>query len=253
MRFLVLGYERSAHSGLFADWAGDRGHTLEVVDVPALADWPDPRMCDAVLALGSDCSVHASPDPWIVEEIAFLRTAHEMGVPVLGICFGAQALTKALGGEVRQAREVQLGWTRLPSTDTALIPPGPWFRWHEDVFSVPAGAREIVRAGDVPLAFPLAGAWPSSSTPRTIPGSSSDGSTAVVRSSPASASMPSGRGTNWSCLRGVRPRARTISSTGSGACGRRRLVSQTGRAQSTDRRATRVSLRFRQDRLDLCK
>jgi GMP synthase-like glutamine amidotransferase len=153
MRILVLEHERSAHSGLFADWAGDRGHTLEVVDVPALADWPDPRTCDAVLALGSDCSVHSSPDPWIAEEIAFLGTAHETGVPVLGICFGAQALSKALGGEVRQAREVQLGWTTLPSRDAALIPPGPWFRWHEDVFSVPAGAREIVRAGDVPLAF----------------------------------------------------------------------------------------------------
>jgi hypothetical protein len=41
----------------------------------------------------------------------------------------------------------------MPTVDAALIPPGPWFRWHEDVFTVPPAARELVRVGDVPLAF----------------------------------------------------------------------------------------------------
>ena len=53
-----------------------------------------------MVALGSDRSVHASPDPWIAAQLAFLRAAHDAGVPVLGICFGAQALAAALGGRV---------------------------------------------------------------------------------------------------------------------------------------------------------
>ena len=38
---------------------------------------------------------------WIEEELAWLRRADEAGVPVLGICFGAQALCAALGGRAR--------------------------------------------------------------------------------------------------------------------------------------------------------
>ena len=34
-----------------------------------------------------------------------------------------------------------------------LVPRGPWFRWHEDVFSVPPGGREIARSHAGPMAF----------------------------------------------------------------------------------------------------
>ena len=72
---------------------------------------------------------------------------------MLGICFGAQALASALGGEVSQAPQIALDWTTLETDDAALIAPGPWLRWHEDVLTVPPGARELARAGSVPLAF----------------------------------------------------------------------------------------------------
>ncbi len=74
-------------------------------------------------------------------------------MPVLGICFGAQALAKALGGEVSRAPRIALEWTTLETHDRELISPGPWLRWHEDVLTVPPGSRELARAGEVPLAF----------------------------------------------------------------------------------------------------
>ncbi len=153
MDIVVLEHEASAPAALFAEWAGERGHTLTVLEVPALTRWPDPRESDAVLSLGSDCSVHATPDPWIAQEVEFLRAAHDARVPVLGICFGAQALAKALGGDVARAPSVSVGWRTLPSEDAELVPPVSWFRWHEDVFSVPPGARELARMGEAPLAF----------------------------------------------------------------------------------------------------
>jgi GMP synthase-like glutamine amidotransferase len=153
MKILLLEHEREAPAAFFEDWARARGHALCILRVPELTRWPEPQEGEVVVSLGSDQSVHASPDRWIAREIEFLREAHDAAIPVLGICFGAQALAKALGGSVGQGRQIGLEWTMLDTRERDLIPPGPWLRWHEDVFSVPPGARTIARAGEVPLAF----------------------------------------------------------------------------------------------------
>jgi GMP synthase-like glutamine amidotransferase len=155
MRILILEHEREAPAGFLAVWARRRDHSLETVDVPALRAWPDPSGFEVIVSLGSECSTHASPDPWIEREVAFLRESHQAGVPVLGFCFGAQALALALGGTARRAERVEIGWAQVDSSDPELVPPGPWFLWHEDVFSVPPGAREIARSDVGPLAFVL--------------------------------------------------------------------------------------------------
>ncbi|MCW3019636.1 MAG: glutamine amidotransferase class-I [Solirubrobacterales bacterium] len=153
MEIVVLEHEREVPVALFGDWARARGHTLRTVSVAELTRWPDPDTLDVVVSLGSDRSIPASRERWIVREIEFLRRAHDCRVPVLGICFGAQALASALGGEVSHAPEIALDWTTLETHDGALISAGPWLRWHEDILTVPPGARELARAGDVPLAF----------------------------------------------------------------------------------------------------
>ncbi len=116
----------------------------------AVDDWPDARAATAVVALGSDRSVHASTDPWIARELEYLRAAHEAGVPVLGICFGAQALAAALGGTVSRAPAKEIGWIDVAGIDGFS---GPWFTWHEDVFTLPPGAEELARAASGPQAF----------------------------------------------------------------------------------------------------
>jgi GMP synthase-like glutamine amidotransferase len=153
MQILVLEHERTVPAALLGDWARERGHTLRTLEVPALTSWPDPREADALVTLGSDRSVTDTSVPWLAGELELLRGAHDAGVPVLGICFGAQALAKALGGEVRRAPRIALEWSTLETDEPELVAPGPWLRWHEDVLTVPASAREIARDGDVPLAF----------------------------------------------------------------------------------------------------
>jgi GMP synthase-like glutamine amidotransferase len=153
MEILVLEHQPDVPAALFADWARERGHALRTLSVPALERWPDPRSFHVIVSLGSDASVHASPPAWVAREVEFLRDAHDAGVPVLGICFGAQALAKALGGEGSRAPRIQLEWTALETHARELIPPGPWLRWHEDVFTVPPAARELARADGIPLAF----------------------------------------------------------------------------------------------------
>jgi GMP synthase-like glutamine amidotransferase len=155
MRILILEHEPETPGGLVEAWASARGHELDLAAVPKLERWPAPGEHDAVVSLGSDSSVHASPDPWIARELDFLAAAHAERVPVLGICFGGQALAKALGGEVRRAPRAEVSWREISSDGAELITPGPWFRWHSDRFTLPPGARLLAGSESQPDAFTL--------------------------------------------------------------------------------------------------
>jgi GMP synthase-like glutamine amidotransferase len=146
----VIQQQPDAPIGLVGDWAVARGADLDVLHAPVVSAWPDPRDAGAVVALGSDRSVHASKDPWIGAQIAFLREAHAAGVPVLGICFGGQALAAALGATVSRAAETEIGWIDVDGDDGVG---GRWFTWHEDVFDLPPGATELGRAASGLQAF----------------------------------------------------------------------------------------------------
>ena len=67
------------------------------------------------------------------------------GRPVLGLCFGGQALAAAMGGEVRRAQRAEIGWVQV-SGEVG----GTWFAWHFDTFVPPPGAREL---GQTPSAL----------------------------------------------------------------------------------------------------
>jgi GMP synthase-like glutamine amidotransferase len=136
--------------GLVGDWAAARGADVDVLHAPVVSAWPDPSGASAVVALGSDRSVHASKDPWIAAQLRFLREAHAADVPVLGICFGGQALAAALGATVSRAPATEIGWIDVEGEDGYG---GRWFTWHEDVFDLPAGATELARAASGPQAF----------------------------------------------------------------------------------------------------
>jgi GMP synthase-like glutamine amidotransferase len=150
----IVEQQDDAPAGNLATWARDRGLGVEILHAQELGtSWPDPARYGAIAALGAEHSVHASPDAWIGAEVAFLRAAHDAGVPVLGLCFGGQALAAALGAEVRLAPEPEIGWFDVEALDGRAIPPGPWFEWHVDTFAVPAGARQLARTPGCPQAF----------------------------------------------------------------------------------------------------
>lgn len=157
MRILVLEHEPEASVGLLRDWATARGHALQITPVPRLERWPAPDECDAVISLGSESSVHASPPSWLAPELDFLAAAHDARIPVLGICFGGQALAKALGGQVGPAARTVIGWREIDSDAPELITAGPWFRWHSDRFTPPPGARLLAGADGEAEAFAIAG------------------------------------------------------------------------------------------------
>jgi GMP synthase-like glutamine amidotransferase len=148
---LILSHGVDGPAALLGDWLSEQGIGFEVVDVsrepvPALGE---PAF---VASLGAVQSAKASDPPWVAEEVALLARAVDADVAVLGLCFGGQALSLALGGEVGAASPPQIGWFELSGVSDGLAE-GPWFHWHYEQLSVPPGARELARSAAGPAAF----------------------------------------------------------------------------------------------------
>ena len=115
---------------------------------------PDLHKFSAIIAMGRPMGAHDGRSfPWIDEEIAYLRAASDAGVPVWGVCLGAQLLAVALGARVYTGRLPEVGVLELAMTDEAESDP-VWsdfprvfsaLQWHSDSFDLPAGA--LRRAG----------------------------------------------------------------------------------------------------------
>jgi GMP synthase-like glutamine amidotransferase len=116
MSVLVIQTQADAPAGRLGEWAARRGLELDTrrADVEEL---PDPRDYGAIVALGSGATARGDGPGWVAREIEWLREADRAGVPVLGICFGAQALATALGGRVRRLAKPELGWVTVRSCD----------------------------------------------------------------------------------------------------------------------------------------
>ncbi len=146
----------------FADNGFD-ADTFEVVpwarvDEPAFdVTFPDPADYDVIVPLGARWPVYddALRGSWVGAEMRLLQDAHRKGVAVLGVCFGGQLLAAAHGGSVTHSTAPELGWFHLDTDDPALVPPGPWFQWHFDRWTVPPGATEISRNRQASQAFIL--------------------------------------------------------------------------------------------------
>jgi GMP synthase-like glutamine amidotransferase len=163
MRVLFVQQDHVSPPGPVGEAFADRGYDVEEFLVvpqerfarPGVdAAFPDPTRYDAVVPMGAPWSVGAADiASWVSAELAMLRTAVTAGVPVLGICFGGQALAAALGGAVEPAPATELGWVEIGTDDPDLVAAGPWFQWHQDRWVLPPGAREIARTPVASQAF----------------------------------------------------------------------------------------------------
>jgi GMP synthase-like glutamine amidotransferase len=144
-RAVVIQTQEDAPPGLLGAWAERRGVGLGVVRVDREERLPDPREPAFAVVLGSGASAAGGGPAWVEHTIEWLRAADAAALPVLGICFGAQALAAALGGSVRRNPEPEVGWITVESNDAEHVPCGPWLAWHEDGFTLPPLAYELAR------------------------------------------------------------------------------------------------------------
>ena len=164
MRVLFVKQDHASPAGFVGSAFTDLGYDVsEFTVVPesrydspdVTAVFPDPGGYDAIVFFGSAWSVYDEDTvgSWIGEEIAVARSAMDLGVPVLGICFGGQMLAAAVGGSVSRAPAPEIGWSMVDTSIPGLIDAGPWFQWHFDRFTVPAGVPVLARSAVADQAF----------------------------------------------------------------------------------------------------
>ncbi|MGH2629312.1 MAG: type 1 glutamine amidotransferase [Actinomycetota bacterium] len=154
MRVLVLKPQELSRTGHVGASLVDRG--AEMVEHVLDADGPPPPLdgFDTVVVTGAPWSVYGEEArSWIGGLLERLREAVAQDVPVLGICFGAQAFAEANGGWVARARDTEVGLHEVETDDPELVPSGPWFMWHGDTFGPPDGATVIARTDAGPQAY----------------------------------------------------------------------------------------------------
>jgi GMP synthase-like glutamine amidotransferase len=147
MRVAVVRHHEEDSAGFIGDAFEARGAELGTVLFPKEGPLPDLAGLGHIVVLGSTSSVYGDGEEraWIDEGLAWLRRADAAGVPVLGICFGAQLLATAFGGVVEHAGSEEIGWVTIDSADPGLIPPGPWMEFHHDRCLPPAQATVLAR------------------------------------------------------------------------------------------------------------
>lgn len=152
----MIEHESDSGPAMLAERATELGFALDIVS-PESGIPVSSAGYVAVVCMGSAWGVHDdhAPDGWFADEIKLLRDADATGVAILGVCFGAQSLAHALGGSVARARRPEIGWFTVQSADESLIDPGPWFEWHIDAVTPPAGAMVLARTPDCVQAYAI--------------------------------------------------------------------------------------------------
>lgn len=136
MRVHVVADEADRDGGYVAERLTGLGAELIELDRDHLTAFSEIERPDLVLLLGSKRSAHDPQEAKVVDaESTFVRVALAVGVPVMGICYGAQVMARAFGGTSWRADQPEIGWQRIDTIDPVLCPEGPWGQMHSDVFA----------------------------------------------------------------------------------------------------------------------
>jgi GMP synthase-like glutamine amidotransferase len=152
---LIRQHGDTGPPGILGEWLAARGMAWAVDSSWLGEPAPDPRDFEFVVSLGSKHSPRDTGEPAVATELELLERAVAADVPVLGLCFGGQALAAVLGGTVEPAPVPELGWRLIDTDVPELVPAGPWLEWHYERFTTPPGAEELARTEHAVQAFRL--------------------------------------------------------------------------------------------------
>ena len=157
-RILIVDFG-SQVTQLIARRVREAGVYCEIRPFNAIGDGLEAPGLKAVILSGGPGSV-TEDDPALPP-----REVYDLGVPVLGICYGQQAMAHQLGGAVEQGRRSgsggEFGRAMVEVTGTSplfegLAGPGEteevWMSHGDHVSALPEGFRAIARTGSIPFA-----------------------------------------------------------------------------------------------------
>jgi len=105
----------------------------------------------AIVLTGGPQSVYDSSSPKLPQEVL------ESGLPILAICYGAQAVAYALGGEVKPAAKREYGSTKIKLYDSLLFKDMPfdttcWMSHTDFISNMPDGFKVVAITPSCPVA-----------------------------------------------------------------------------------------------------
>ena len=97
---------------------------------------------DGVIFTGGPNSVYAEDAPKIEKEV------FELGIPILGLCYGMQLMAHSLGGEVKESSQREFGKTEFKLEDNEIFKDIPkesivWMSHVDKVVKLPEGFKII--------------------------------------------------------------------------------------------------------------
>jgi len=122
MRVLAVIHGPTVRPEAFEEVVVAEGH--ELVEWDIRLQGPPPDGFDAVMVFGGDQNVGEEiVHPWLHDEYDALRRYVERGVPVLGVCLGAQTLAHATGGTVEPIGSMLAGFYATELTAAGAADP----------------------------------------------------------------------------------------------------------------------------------
>ena len=159
-RLLVFQHVAAEPLGTLDALLRRRGHRLRFVNfIRDPQARPQVERYDGLIVLGGAMNVdELSRREHLRTELRCIEQALRHGLPVLGICLGAQLLAHALGAPVRRLPRAEIGWHRIETSEAGRIDPvlaplgvgASVFQWHSRGFELPAGAIRLASSRDCP-------------------------------------------------------------------------------------------------------
>lgn len=147
-KILIVVHSETSTPGRIGHMLVEKGYTLDIRR-PCLGD-PLPATLEhhaGAVMFGGPMSANDSDD-WIAREIDWIGVALKEEKPFLGVCLGAQMLSKHLGGVVGPHADgmVEIGYYPIrPTEEGADL--GPWpehvYHWHREGLTLPSGAVRL--------------------------------------------------------------------------------------------------------------
>lgn len=152
MRAHILQHVPFEGPGCISNWLQARDAVVTTTRLFEYPQLPPLEEIDLLVALGGPISVNDEDEfPWLRPEKRFVREAIDSGMPVLGICLGAQLMASALGAAVYPGTEKEIGWFPVYGVDHDVsafrFPAGfDAFHWHGETFELPRGAIHLAES-----------------------------------------------------------------------------------------------------------
>ena len=153
MRAHCLQHAPFEGMGTIEAWLRNKGYGITATLLDAGDLLPKAAEVDLLIIMGGPMSVNDEAGfPWLVPEKEFIRGVIDAGIPVLGVCLGAQLIANVMGSQIFPNATSEIGWYPIEPcvhdrSDVFCFPgEATVLHWHGETFDLPQGAVHLARS-----------------------------------------------------------------------------------------------------------